>query len=437
MTSQVVALKETEHEDVIFEDDYPEGTNEILDKTPVDIVSDEENDPGEKIPEKNKPDQEETEDLDTLIEKLPDSFPKALPEIRSGIAPAISQLDGGMFEYYVEKLKKQTKAPKKAILEEIEIAKKETTSEESTGEEDEEVDPEVLLLAEEIGKDPLLFKKRIDTVNKLDVVGEEKALGLYFVALDSRLIPMGLGGSEALPLKNSGHQGSGKSYPLSMCLQIYPDSCFNLISSRTGKSLLYLKEGLKHKALIITEAFSFQSNNATGSELAYVIRSLLSEGYVIYQYTGWDEDHNKVTKVKKIEGPTSLITTSIYGRLEPQLEDRMFNVHPDTSTKQTKDIISMTGDQAAGNTKHVDGKTIKAWKLFHKSLEPLGVIIPFAWDISEYVNRNEELSLAARRAFKRVMSATKAVTLSHQHQRQRDEQGRVVAQRRITQLRFS
>jgi hypothetical protein len=118
----------------------------------------------------------------------------------------------------------------------------------------------------------------------------------------------------------------------------------------------------------------------------------------------------------------------VKGRLEPQLEDRLITVHPDDSAQQTKQILSLTADHAAGVTHEVDDKTIEAWKLFHDSLEPLQVVIPFARDIAEYVNRNGSLPVAARRAFKRVLSGIKAVTLSYQHQRQRDEQGRVVAE---------
>lgn len=422
MNSKLTVLKRKEDEDVIYEDDT------FLNETPTDTVPDEKDDSEEETPEKTESDGDDTKTLDDLIDKLPDSFPRALPEIKSSIAPIVAKLDGGLFEYYVERVKKKTKAPKRAILDEIEIAKRETTSGESAEDEDKEMDPEVQRLSEEIGKDPFLFKRKINIVNQLGVIGEKKALGLYFATLDSRLIPMGLGGSEALALKNSGHHGAGKSYPMSICLSIYPKSAYHLITSGSSKSLYNIEGGLKHKALILIEALHLEAYNGGDSELAYSIRSLLSEGNLIYQYTGYDEKGKKVTIVNKLEGPTSLLTTTVKGRLEPQLEDRLITVSPDTSTNQTKDIVSMTGDQAAGTVKEVDEKTIKAWKQFHRSLEPLYVVIPFAGKISDYVKGNGSLPVAARRAFKRVISTTKTVALLHQHQRRREEKGRIIAE---------
>ena len=51
-----------------------------------------------------------------------------------------------------------------------------------------------------------------------------------------------------------------------------------------------------------------------------ILRSLVSEGQLTYQYTGF-EGKEKVTKMQKLEGPTSLLTTTIRGKLEEQLED--------------------------------------------------------------------------------------------------------------------
>ena len=58
----------------------------------------------------------EFDNLDDLIEGLPDNFPKALSVIRSDIAPVIATLDESLVEYYADKLKKKTGALKKPIM---------------------------------------------------------------------------------------------------------------------------------------------------------------------------------------------------------------------------------------------------------------------------------------------------------------------------------
>ncbi len=120
------------------------------------------------------------------------------------------------------------------------------------------------------------------------------------------------GVSEALALKNSGHYGAGKSFPLFKCLKLYPKSAYLLINSGSDKSLYYIDGGLKHKALILAEALALESGGRGDKELAYSIRTLISEGHLKYPYNGY-KNKEKVTIVKKMEGPTSLLTTTIKG----------------------------------------------------------------------------------------------------------------------------
>lgn len=159
-----------------------------------------------------------------------------------------------------------------------------------------------------------------------------------------------------------------------------------------------------------------------------MVRSLISEGDLVYQYTSYDDEGRKVTVTVKMEGPTSLLTTTIKGRLEPQLEDRLITISPDTSRERTRDILMISAQEASGNQIGLDDKTIESWVLFHKSLEPCDVVIPFARELGDYVTTNENLPLGTRRAFVRVLSAIKTIALFHQHQRARDDQNRVIAE---------
>jgi hypothetical protein len=121
------------------------------------------------------------------------------------------------------------------------------------------------------------------------------------------------------------------------------------------------------------------------------------------------------------------VTTTIKGKLEDQLDDRMITAHPNTSAMQTKDIIERTAQAASGNGIAVDEMIIRAYQYFHDSLDSAEVIIPFAKDIAAFVSRNGSLPISARRSFKRVLSAIKTITLLYQKQRSRDEQGRFIA----------
>ncbi len=378
-------------------------------------------------------DNNDTKNLDELIEHLPEQFSEAIDIIRDEISPLLVNCNAGVKDHYIRTIKKKTSAASiKSVSLIIDEAIDRMNTEEPTPETNEmdeiRKDPEIQKQAEQISQDPMLLKNKIDLVGQLGVIGERKNIALYMVVLDSCLLPMASTGSEALAIKNSGPYGAGKSHPMFTCLKLYPKSAYHLITSGSAKSLYHVQGGLKHKALILTEALALQGENSGDNELAYSIRSLVSEGSLSYQYTGFDEDGKKVTKIKRMDGPTSLITTTIRGRLEAQLEDRLITIHPNTSSKQTQDILNKTAEIASGNVVQVDEKTINAWKLFYDSLESVEVVIPFAGDIVEFINAGGELPIAARRGFKRVLSVVKTIATIYQKQRCKDDLGRIVSE---------
>lgn len=382
------------------------------------------------VPDQKKPSVKKTEKdiLETLIEKLPENFSAAEVIIQNEIAPILLTCSPGVKDHYIKVIKNKTGAASiKSVSLVIDEAKERMNAEETSPDVDNTPetppDSEVQAMANQIAMDPALLKTRIDLVNQLGVIGERKNIGLYMIAMDSCLLPMGVAGSEALALKNSGHYGAGKSYPLFMCLKLYPKTAYHLISSGSDKSLYNMDNTLKHRVLILAEALALESSGKGDNELAYAIRTLISEGHLKYQYTGF-KDKNRITLFKKSEGPTSLLTTTVKGKLEDQLDDRMITIHPNTTFEQTHEIHERSADLAAGNIETVDDKIIKAWKLFRQSLNPVKVVVPFAPDIIAFVNRKGALPISARRAFNRVLSAVKTITLLYQKQRRIDAQGR-------------
>ena len=64
-----------------------------------------------------------TDDLEDMIEQLPENFPQALPIIQNDIAPIIAECDPGLKDHYISLIKKRTKAAsKRAVQLEIENA---------------------------------------------------------------------------------------------------------------------------------------------------------------------------------------------------------------------------------------------------------------------------------------------------------------------------
>ena len=226
--------------------------------------------------------------LEILIDGLPGDFIKAQPVIKEDLAPILIELDEAKYEHYFGIIRKKTKTNQKALEADMDAARN-AKREALAKKEEKKVDPEVEKCAQEIAMDPLLFKKRIDVVNEAGVVGERGVIAMYLCALDSRLLPDDPISPNVLAIKNAGHFGAGKSYTLTTCLQIYPNSSFYQMTNGSAKSIFFLEGGLKHKALIVTEGFQFQANNAADSELVYAIRSLLSEGRLNYSVVEKDD----------------------------------------------------------------------------------------------------------------------------------------------------
>jgi len=203
--------------------------------------------------------EKEKSTIDLLIDQLPENFPAAVDSIKSQIVPHLMDCNPGVRDHYIRLIRKQTQAASiKSVTLLIEEAIRDfkacLASNDKSAEIQLAVDPVIIQTAEEIANDPLLFKKKIDIVNQLGVINERKNIGLYQLVIDSRLLPMGSAGSESLAMKNSGHYGAGKSFPLFTALKLYPKTAYHLISSGSEKSLYSIEGGLQHKARMIYRA---------------------------------------------------------------------------------------------------------------------------------------------------------------------------------------
>lgn len=370
--------------------------------------------------------------VEILIGQLPTNFMQASPALREHVLPLLNKADDATRQYFIDMIAKHVKAKvtvitkmlKDSMAKQAAIAKQEAVKQ---AEEPEEVDPEIQATALALAKDPQLLKKRIDTVNRAGVVNERKNIALYNATFDSRLIKDGaIPGQNVLAVKNAGHFGAGKSYSLFLCMSIYPEEAYHLITSGSEKSLYYLENGLRHKLLVVTEGFQFTSARGD-SEIAYVVRSLLSEGRIIRLVSQKGEDGKMATKEVIIDGPTPFITTTVVHSLEPQLEDRMFTTHPDESSDQTIQIIFNKAEQSAGKIGQLPARETQTWKQVHRIMDPVSVVIHFAPGIALHIAKMQPISIATRRAYNKVLNVIQATACLYQHQRVRDEQGNVVA----------
>jgi hypothetical protein len=257
-----------------------------------------------------------------------------------------------------------------------------------------------------------VLEEAAKTLFRLGHVGEWTNKKLAFVcAISARA---------GIPVQPSTHAQSsaGKNYLWDNVLALVPSE---LVYKKTGfsaKALFRTKMSLKNSVLYIQEL--------SGSEGAdFSIRTLQSDNVLKWEATEKQPDGSLANVEYEVEGPTVIVQTTTRNHLHPENETRVVPLYLDESAGQTKDIIEENLRRAAGKgtvSAEVRETLCAAWHDAVRLLEPLDVIIQFAERIQV-----PSTPLRLRRDVPRLLNIIRLVTWLHQHDRERDDQGRVIA----------
>jgi len=223
-----------------------------------------------------------------------------------------------------------------------------------------------------------------------------------------------------LPVQPSTHAQSsaGKNYLWDTALALVPPE---LVYKRTGfsaKALFRTKMSLKHSVLYIQEL--------AGSEGAdFSIRTLQSDNVLTWEATEKASDGSLETVVYEVEGPTVIVQTTTKNHLHPENETRVVPLYLDESAEQTARITADAKRRAAGIGSITAAERDEMTAVWHDAvrlLEPAEMVIPFAERIEV-----PSAPLRLRRDVPRLINVIKLVAWVHQHTRDRDDAGRILA----------
>jgi DNA polymerase-1 len=184
------------------------------------------------------------------------------------------------------------------------------------------------------------------------------------------------------------------------------------------RTLAYTDENFSHKFLILYEA------HGTGGDISqYLIRSLLSEGRISYEFVETSKEGSKTVLIEK-EGPTGLITSTTAVNRHPENETRMFAISVADTRRQTKQILATAADKINDFTG--GGVNFDGWHAFQDWLwsGEKRVSIPYAKEIA---GLTKPVSIRIRRDFNAVLSLIKAHALVHQQNREKTKDGIIIA----------
>jgi hypothetical protein len=240
------------------------------------------------------------------------------------------------------------------------------------------------------------------------VVGERTIGEILYLALVSRLL------KKIVSVAIKGPSSGGKSYLVKLVMSFFPDSAFCRFTAMSEKTLLYTEEPLSHRHIILTEAAGL-----SGDFQEYVIRTLLSEGSLEYEFVEKTSEGLRPRRITK-EGPTGFITTTTRDKLHAENETRYLSLTVTDTREQTRRIFRALADGSAEEPDLGRWHALQAWLEGSEHR----VTIPYAGALAEKMG---DVAVRLRRDFSVVLSLIKAHTILHQATRARDADGRIIA----------
>lgn len=255
-----------------------------------------------------------------------------------------------------------------------------------------------------------IFGKSVEAIG---LVGETRNAKILFLTLTTRPF------ERPVSVAIKGASSVGKSYLVECALKHFPPEAYFERTGLSEKALVYSQEDFRHRHIVIYEAAGMNSDFGS-----YLIRSLLSEGRLLYEFVEKTK-HGMQPRLIEKPGPTGLITTTTSPRLHPENETRLLSLTSKDDNAQTGKVIVALAASASGGGKEkpTDFRkwhALQRWILAGESR----VMVPFAPELAGLI---PPVAVRLRRDVTLLLGLIKAHALLHRKTRATDHEGRVIA----------
>jgi energy-coupling factor transporter ATP-binding protein EcfA2 len=222
-----------------------------------------------------------------------------------------------------------------------------------------------------------------------------------------------------------GTSGSGKSHLINTIGQCFPPEDVMSMTRVTSKSFYhYTKNDLVNKLMLI------QDYDGLDEEAQYAFRELQSAGNISSSTTYKDRNGNLISMVKTVKSHFASLLATTKAEVYYDNMSRSVIIGVDETEAQTTRIIRHQNKKLAGI---IDEKEERKAKEFLQNLirciKPMEVVNPYA----DKVQLPMEAKML-RRLNSHYQAFVKQITILHQYQRKKDEQGRLVAKPQDLQI---
>ena len=259
---------------------------------------------------------------------------------------------------------------------------------------------------------PDLFENIDKLIETSGIVGETSNRKLVFIIASTYKM---LNPLHALV---QGTSGSGKTHLINAIASLMPPEDILNMTRVTSKSFYhYSKDELINKLVLI------QDMDGLDEEAKYAFREMQSAGQVSSSTTYKDKFGNLQSTVKTVNASFASLSATTHAEIYYDNMSRSIVLGIDESPEQTQRIIQQQNKKLAGLTDEV--ATRKAKVLLQncmRILKPYEVVNRYADKIQLPVEAK-----MLRRLNNHYQSFVSQITILHQYQRQKDEQGRLIA----------
>lgn len=260
-----------------------------------------------------------------------------------------------------------------------------------------------------------LLKEINNLIGKSGVVGElNNRIFLFVIASSYKM-------SDTLHALIQGSSGSGKTHLLNTIMEFMPPEDTISLTRVTESSFYNYGQFELQNKLIGMEDFDGLEEKA---ELAF--RELQSKGMISSSTSGKNEQTGKIEGfIKEVYGPIASLSATTKGAIYEDNMNRSFLVAVDETKAQTLKIIKYQNQRAAGLiNENLEDNTREFLRNCIRLLSPQKVVNPFADKIELPKDAHK-----IRRLNDLFQSFIKQVTLLNQYQRNKNKQGKLIAEK--------
>lgn len=266
---------------------------------------------------------------------------------------------------------------------------------------------------------PNLLQRINELIGEVGIVGESNNRLLLFIVASSYKMP------DTLHALIQGSSGSGKTNLMRTIAEVMPTESVKRYTRVTDNSFYNQDEHF-----FVHKLVCFEDLDGLKEDAQLAVRELQSNEILITSTSIKDANGSIRGGERIVRGPIASLSCTTKGELYEDNISRCFIVAVDESKEQSLRVIAYQNQLAAGMIdRSKQQRSVQFLQNCMRMLQPYEVVNPFADKI-----HLPEHAHKIRRLNELYQSFVRQITLLHQFQRNRDQQGRLISQKEDLKL---